>query len=101
MASASGAPAQTATSGSPDDTCIKVRQVFFGFNDIAKRGNTKIIPFSKQYHDQLAAYFERGCPRIESFPVPSPGTDMSLANTAADVVVSGGIKFQLGEPLLR
>lgn len=84
-----------------DETCTKVRQVFFGMNDIAKKGNTKIVPFSKEYEATLAAYFTRGCPRDESFPLPNPGTDMRLANTAADIVVSGKIKFDLGKPLLR
>ena len=85
----------------PDETCTKVKQVFFGLNDIAKKGNTKIVPFSKAYHTQLAAYFDRGCLATENFPLPQPGTDMRLANTAGDVVVSGGIKMKLGEPLIR
>jgi len=85
----------------PDDTCVKVRKVFVGFNDIAKKGNTKIIPFSQSYYALLTSYFDRGCPSTEAFPLPKPGTDMSLANTAGDVVFSGGVKFKLGEPLLR
>jgi len=84
-----------------DDTCDKVRKVFFGLNDIGKKGNTKIIPFSNRYQAQLAGYFERGCPPSENFPMPQPGTDMRLANTAAHTVFSGGIKFRLGEPLIR
>lgn len=75
--------------------------MFFGLNDIAKKGNTKIIPFSPQYAAALAAYFDRGCPRDENFPTPKPGTDMQLAVTAGDVVVSGKIKLELGKPLLR
>lgn len=85
----------------PDDTCIKVRKVFVGLNDIGKKGNTKIIPFSKPYYERLASYFDRGCPQSESFPLPQPGADMQLANTAAHVVTSGGIAFRLGAPLTR
>lgn len=89
--------AQTAAA---DATCKKVQQVFFGLNDIAKKGNTKIIPFSLEYHARLATYFERGCLRSENFPLPSPGNDMKLANTASDVITGGSqIKFKLGEPL--
>lgn len=78
-----------------------MRQVFFGMDDIAKKGNTKIIPFSKEYRSVLASYFERGCPVTESFPLPKTDTDMQLAVTSGDVVVSGKIKFALGKPLLR
>lgn len=86
----------------PDDTCVKVRQVFVGLNDIAKKGNTKIVPFSTEYEKTLASYFERGCPQAEMFPLPKPGTDMSLANTASDVLTGGGgIKFKLGSVLRR
>jgi hypothetical protein len=84
-----------------DETCTTVRQVFFGMDDIAKKGNTKIIPFSKEYRSVLASYFERGCPITESFPLPKTDTDMQLAVTSGDVVVSGKIKFALGKPLLR
>jgi hypothetical protein len=84
-----------------DDTCTKVRQVFVGLNDIAKKGNTKIVPFSREYEYALSAYFERGCPQSERFPLPRPGTDMLLANTASGAIVGGGIKFHLGDPLLR
>jgi hypothetical protein len=93
------AHAQTAA---PDDTCTKVRQVFVGLNDIAKKGNTKIVPFSNEYQRLLSSYFERGCPQAERFPLPEPGTDMSLANTASDVLTGGGgIKFKLGAVLRR
>lgn len=54
----------------PDETCTTVRKVFFGMDDIAKKGNTTIIPFSKEYRSVLASYFERGCPVTESFPLP-------------------------------
>jgi hypothetical protein len=84
-----------------DDTCTKVRQVFVGLNDIAKKGNTKIIPFSSVYERTLSVYFERGCPVSENFPLPTGATDMRLANTASGAIVSGGIKFHLGNPLLR
>jgi hypothetical protein len=84
-----------------DGTCTKVRQVFIGMNDIALKGNTKIIPFSAAYLASITSYFDRGCPRAESFPMPAPGTDMHLAATAGDIVVSGKIKFDLGKPLLR
>lgn len=49
----------------------------------------------------LTGYFERACPRDENFPMPKPGTDMQLAVTAGDAIVSGKIKFDLGKPLLR
>jgi hypothetical protein len=78
-----------------------VRQVFVGLNDIAKKGTTKMVPFSNEYERLLSSYFERGCPQTERFPLPKPGTDMLLANTASGAVVGGGIKFHLGEPLLR
>lgn len=85
-----------------DETCTKVRHVFVGLNDIAKKGNTKIIPFSAEYEKTLASYFERGCPQAEVFPLPKPGADMSLANTASDVLTGGaGMKFKLGSPLRR
>jgi hypothetical protein len=84
-----------------DDTCTKVRQVFTGLNDIAKKGNTKIVPFSNAYERLITTYFERSCPPSERFPLPKPGTDMLLANTASGAIVSGGIKFRLGEPLFR
>jgi hypothetical protein len=85
-----------------DETCTKVQRVFVGLNDIAKKGNTKIVPFSAEYEKTLASYFERGCPPAEMFPMPKPGTDMSLANTASDVLTGGGgIKFKLGSPLRR
>jgi hypothetical protein len=85
-----------------DQTCTKVRQVFIGMNDIAKKGNTKIVPFSKPYEAELVSYFDRGCPQGENFPLPKPGTDMSLANTASDVLTGGGgMKFKLGAALLR
>jgi hypothetical protein len=85
-----------------DETCTKVRQVFVGLNDIAKKGNTKIVPFSANYEKTLASYFERGCPQVEIFPLPKPGTDMSLANTASDVLTGGGgVKFKLGSALRR
>jgi hypothetical protein len=84
-----------------DETCTTVRQVFFGMDGIAKKGNTKIVPFSKEYRAVLASYFERGCPVTESFPLPKTDTDMQLAVTSGDVVVSGKIKFALGKPLLR
>ncbi len=70
-------------------------------NDIAKKGHTKIVPFSKPYAAELASYFDRGCPEHENFPSPKPGTDMQLAVTAGDIVVSGKIKLALGKPLLR
>ena len=78
-----------------------MRKVFFGMDDIAKKGNTTIIPFSKEYRSVLASYFERGCPVTESFPLPKTDIDMQLAVTSGDVVVSGKIKFALGKPLLR
>ena len=84
-----------------DDTCTKVRQVFIGMNDIAKKGNTKIVPFSKSYESELKSYFDRGCPQDEIFPLPKPGLDMQLANTCADVVAGGKIKLRLGQRLLR
>jgi hypothetical protein len=84
-----------------DDTCTKVRQVFVGLNDIAKKGTTKMVPFSSEYERLLSSYFERGCPQTERFPLPKPGADMLLANTASGAVVGGGIKFHLGDPLLR
>src|ERR1700685_1230844 len=84
-----------------DDTCLKVKKVFFGVDEIAKRNRKEIPPFSAEYRVILSGYFDRGCPSPENFPVPKPGTDMSLANTAAGVVVSGGIKFMLGQPLRR
>jgi hypothetical protein len=86
---------------SADEVCTKVRQVFFGMNDIAKKANTKIVPFSKPYEAELASYFDRGCPNDEPFPLPKPGTDMLLANTSADIVAGGKIKMQMGRPLLR
>jgi hypothetical protein len=85
----------------PDETCTTVRQVFIGLNDIAKKGNTKIVPFSDGYMKALTGYFERACPRDENFPMPRSGTDMQLAVTAGDAIVSGKIKFDLGKPLLR
>jgi hypothetical protein len=98
-----GAPAAANAQGVvADDTCTKVRQVFIGLNDIAKKGNTKIVPFSNEYERLLSSYFERGCPQAETFPLPKPGTDMSLANTASDVLTGGGgIKFKLGSTLRR
>ena len=78
-----------------------MRQVFVGLNNIAKKGNTKIVPFSDGYMKALTSYFERACPRDENFPMPQPGTDMQLAVTAGDAIVSGKIKFDLGKPLLR
>jgi hypothetical protein len=84
-----------------DETCTTVRQVFVGLNNIGRKGNTKIVPFSDGYMRSLTAYFERGCPRGENFPMPKPGTDMQLAVTAGDAIVSGKIKFDLGKPLLR
>jgi hypothetical protein len=90
-----------AQSITPDDTCVAVRNVFVGMNDIAKKGNTKITPFSKPYLDQLETYFGRGCPASEPFPLPTPGTDMRLGNVCADVVAGGKIKMKLGDPLLR
>jgi hypothetical protein len=84
-----------------DETCTTVRQVFIGLNNIAKKGNTKIVPFSDRYMKALTGYFERACPRDENFPMPKPGTDMQLAVTAGDAIVSGKIKFDLGKPLLR
>ncbi|WP_375415458.1 hypothetical protein [uncultured Bradyrhizobium sp.] len=84
-----------------DRTCTQVRQVFFGVDDIAHKGNTKIVPFSKTYRNQLAGYFERGCPMNENFPMPPHGTDMQLAVTVGDIVVSGKIKLEFGKPLLR
>jgi hypothetical protein len=66
-----------------------------------KKGTTKIVPFSNEYEKLLSSYFERGCPQSERFPLPKPGTDMLLANTASGAVVGGGIKFHLGDPLLR
>jgi hypothetical protein len=85
-----------------DDTCLKVRKVFFGVDEIAKRNRKEIPPFSAEYRARLSAYFDRGCPASENFPLPKPGTDMKLGNTASDVITGGGgIKFKLGEPLLR
>jgi hypothetical protein len=84
-----------------DETCLKVKQVFFGVDEIAKRNRKEIPPFSAGYRGILSAYFDRGCPASENFPLPNPGTDMKLGNTAAGVVVSGGIKFMLGQPLVR
>jgi hypothetical protein len=84
-----------------DETCTTVRQVFIGLNNIAKKGNTKIVPFSDGYMKVLTGYFERACPRDENFPMPKPGTDMQLAVTAGDAIVSGKVKFDLGKPLLR
>jgi len=84
-----------------DDTCLKVKKVFFGVDEIAKRNRKEIPPFSAEYRAIFSAYFDRGCPASENFPLPKPGTDMSLANTAADVIFSGGIKFKVGEPLVR
>jgi hypothetical protein len=92
------ANAQTVT---PDGTCVAVRNVFVGMNDIAKKGNTKIIPFSKPYFDQLEIYFARGCPVSEPFPLPKPGTDMRLGNVCTDIVAGGKIKMKLGDPLHR
>src|SRR4051794_16781175 len=71
-----------------DDTCTKVRKVFTGMNDIAKKGNTKIVPFSNEYERLLSSYYERGCPVTESFPLPKTDTDMQLAVTSGDVVMS-------------
>lgn len=97
-----GAPVSArAQAITPDETCVKVRQVFVGLNEIAKKGTTKIVPFSVDYEKSLTSYFERGCPMTENFPLPKPGTDMLLANTASGAVVGGGIKFHLGDPLLR
>jgi hypothetical protein len=90
-----------AQSAALDETCTTVRQVFVGLNNIAKKGNTKIVPFSDGYMTALTGYFERACPRDENFPMPKPGTDMQLAVTAGDAIVSGKIKFDLGKPLLR
>ena len=84
-----------------DEVCTKVQQVFIGMNDIAKKGNTKIVPFSKPYESALTSYFDRGCPASEPFPLPKPGPDMLLANTSADIVAGGKIKMQMGQPLLR
>jgi hypothetical protein len=84
-----------------DDVSTNVRKVFVGMNDIAKKGNTKMVPFSKSYEAALMSYFDRGCPKDENFPSPKPGTDMQLAVTAGDIVVSGNIKLALGKPLLR
>jgi hypothetical protein len=98
LAAPVSAHAQTAK---PDETCTTVRQVFVGLNNIAKKGNTKIVPFSDGYMKSLTGYFERACPRDENFPMPKPGTDMQLAVTAGDAIVSGKIKFDLGKPLLR
>ena len=75
--------------------------MFVGLNDIAKAGNTKIVPFSNGYYTMLTDYFNRGCPKAEDFPQPKPGTDMQLAVTAGDAIVSGKIKFGLGKPLVR
>ncbi len=97
----SPALSQSAQVAALDDTCLKVKQVFFGVNKIAERNAKDIPPFSAEYVGRLSGYFDRGCPFAENFPLPKPGTDMSLANTAADVVFSGGIKFDLGKPLLR
>jgi hypothetical protein len=85
----------------PDEACTTVRQVFVGLNNIAKKRNTKIVPFSVEYMKAITGYFERACPRDENFPMPKPGTDMQLAVTAGDAIVSGKIKFDLGKPLLR
>jgi hypothetical protein len=93
--------AAQAQGAQPDETCTKVRQVFIGMNDIAKKGNTKIVPFSKPYEAELVSYFDRGCPKDEIFPLPKPGLDMQLANTCADVVAGGKIKMQIGQRLLR
>jgi hypothetical protein len=41
-------------------------------------GNTKIIPFSKEYENELVFYFDRGCPQNEVFPMPKPGSDIAL-----------------------
>jgi hypothetical protein len=85
-----------------DDTCLKVKKVFFGVDEIAKRNRKEIPPFSAEYRAMLDGYFNRGCPASEKFPLPKPGTDMSLANTASDVITGGGgLKFKLGEPLVR
>ena len=84
-----------------DEICKNVQKVFVGMNDIAKKGNTRIVPFSKTYEAELSSYFDRGCPENENFPSPKPGTDMQLAVTAGDIVVSGKIKLALGKPLLR
>ena len=95
------APSAYAQTAALDETCTTVRQVFIGLNNIAKKGNTKIVPFSDGYMKALTGYFERACPRDENFPMPKPGTDMQLAVTAGDAIVSGNIKFDLGKPLLR
>lgn len=97
----SGVLLNAPTAAKADEVCENVRKVFVGLNDIAKKGNTKIIPFSNAYYGQLTAYFSRDCPASENFPLPHPGTDMSLANTAGDIIFSGGIKFKLGTPLVR
>ncbi len=96
-----GPVAVQAQGAKTDETCTKVRQVFVGLNDIAKKGTTKIVPFSKPYEAELVSYFDRGCPQDEAFPLPKPGTDMLLGNTSADVVAGGKIKMKLGEKLLR
>jgi hypothetical protein len=90
-----------ATAARADEVCTKVRQVFIGMNDIAKKGNTKIIPFTKDYERDLTAYFDRGCPKDEVFPLPKPGPDMLLGNTSADIVAGGKIKMQMGQRLIR
>lgn len=38
-------------------------------------GNTKIIPFSKEYENELVG---GGCPQDEVFPTPKPGSDIAL-----------------------
>jgi hypothetical protein len=102
IALALGEPVVSQAQGTKlDETCTKVRQVFIGMNDIAKKGNTKIVPFSKPYESELVSYFDRGCPKDEIFPLPKPGPDMLLGNTSADVVAGGKIKMKLGERLLR
>lgn len=98
----SPALSQSAHVAALDDTCLKVKQVFFGVNKIAERNAKDIPPFSAEYLARLSAYFDRGCPTAESFPLPKPGTDMSLANTASDVITGGGgLRFKLGQPLVR
>jgi hypothetical protein len=48
--SALGAPVSAqAQAVTPDETCTTVRQAFIGLNNIAKKGNTKIVPFSDGY----------------------------------------------------
>jgi hypothetical protein len=90
------------TQAHADDVCDKVKKVFWGLNEIAHRGNTSIIPFTREYEADLIYYFGKGCPQDKNFPLPDPGTDMSLANTASDIITGGGgLKFRLGEPLRR